>query len=411
MEELFFELKQKVYEKLDINLDVSDEDLYKVIDVCIYEISQHRAISVHNRELLRQQLYNSIKRLDILQELLEDDDITEIMINGYKDIFIEKKGRITKWNKQFESREKLEDIAQRIAAMSNKTINEAIPIVDTRLADGSRVNMVLSPIAIDGPVITIRKFYDTPIDIDRLIELGSITKEAADFLELLVKCRYNIFVSGGTGSGKTTFLNALSNFIPKDERVITIEDSAELQIQGVGNLVRLEVRKSNMECDNEVSIRDLIRSSLRMRPDRIIVGETRGEEALDMLQAMGTGHDGSLSTGHSNSSKDMLTRLRTMVLMGIDMPAEAIDRQIASAIDIIVHLKRMRDKTRKVWEITEVCGYKNNEFELVPLYKYVEEGEDKNGNIIGTLKRQNNSIKNTEKLEWSKDTGTMQCKS
>ena len=386
MEELFFELKQKVYEKLDINLDVSDEALYKVIDVCIYEISQHRAISVHNRELLRQQLYNSIKRLDILQELLEDDDITEIMINGYKDIFIEKKGRITKWNKQFESREKLEDIAQRIAAMSNKTINEAIPIVDTRLADGSRVNMVLSPIAIDGPVITIRKFYD-------------------------VKCRYNIFVSGGTGSGKTTFLNALSNFIPKDERVITIEDSAELQIQGVGNLVRLEVRKSNMECDNEVSIRDLIRSSLRMRPDRIIVGETRGEEALDMLQAMGTGHDGSLSTGHSNSSKDMLTRLRTMVLMGIDMPAEAIDRQIASAIDIIVHLKRMRDKTRKVWEITEVCGYKNNEFELVPLYKYVEEGEDKNGKIIGTLKRQNNSLKNTEKLEWSKDTGTMQCKS
>ena len=278
------------------------------------------------------------------------------MINGYKDIFIEKKGRITKWNKQFESREKLEDIAQRIAAMSNKTINEAIPIVDTRLADGSRVNMVLSPIAIDGPVITIRKFYDTPIDIDRLIELGSITKEAADFLELLVKCRYNIFVSGGTGSGKTTFLNALSNFIPKDERVITIEDSAELQIQGVGNLVRLEVRKSNMECDNEVSIRDLIRSSLRMRPDRIIVGETRGEEALDMLQAMGTGHDGSLSTGHSNSSKDMLTRLRIMVLMGIDMPAEAIDRQIASAIDIIVHLKRMRDKTRKVWEIIRIMN-------------------------------------------------------
>ena len=277
MEELFFELKQKVYEKLDINLDVSDEDLYKVIDVCIYEISQHRAISVHNRELLRQQLYNSIKRLDILQELLEDDDITEIMINGYKDIFIEKKGRITKWNKQFESREKLEDIAQRIAAMSNKTINEAIPIVDTRLADGSRVNMVLSPIAIDGPVITIRKFYDTPIDIDRLIELGSITKEAADFLELLVKCRYNIFVSGGTGSGKTTFLNALSNFIPKDERVITIEDSAELQIQGIGNLVRLEVRKSNMECDNEVSIRDLIRSSLRMRPDGIKIKKRKSE--------------------------------------------------------------------------------------------------------------------------------------
>lgn len=411
MNELFISLKKEIYDRLDDSLDISDDSLYEVIDECIYEAVAASRLSLSQRELLRKRLYNSIKKLDILQELIEDDDITEIMVNGYNNIFIEKNGRITRWNRAFESEEKLADIAQRIAALSNKIINESTPIVDTRLPDGSRINMVLPPIAIDGPVITIRKFYKTPMDIGRMIQLGSITEEAAEYLNMLVKARYNIFISGGTGSGKTTFLNALSNFIPKDERVITIEDSAELQIQGVGNLVRLEVRKSNMECDNEVSIRDLIRSSLRMRPDRIIVGETRGEEALDMLQAMGTGHDGSLSTGHSNSSKDMLTRLRTMVLMGIDMPAEAIDRQIASAIDIIVHLKRMRDKTRKVWEITEVCGYKNNEFELVPLYKYVEEGEDKNGNIIGTLKRQNNSLKNTEKLEWSKDTGTMQCKS
>ena len=411
MDELYIKLRKHVYERLDIGRDVADSELYEVIDACIYDESRNNVISIRQKEELKQRLYNSIKKLDILQELLEDDSITEIMVNGSDSIFMERNGSIERWNKKFESENKLSDVAQRIAAMSNHMVNEASPIADTRLEDGSRVSIVLPPVAINGPIITIRKFYRTPMDIERMIQAGSITVEAADFLKLLVKAKYNIFVSGGTGSGKTTFLNALSNFIPKDERVITIEDSAELQIQGVGNLVRLEVRKSNMECDNEVSIRDLIRSSLRMRPDRIIVGETRGEEALDMLQAMGTGHDGSLSTGHSNSSKDMLTRLRTMVLMGIDMPAEAIDRQIASAIDIIVHLKRMRDKTRKVWEITEVCGYKNNEFELVPLYKYVEEGEDKNGNIIGTLKRQNNSLKNTEKLEWSKDTGTMQCKS
>ena len=405
MEELFFELKQKVYEKLDINLDVSDEDLYKVIDVCIYEISQHRAISVHNRELLRQQLYNSIKRLDILQELLEDDDITEIMINGYKDIFIEKTGRITKWNKQFESREKLEDIAQRIAAMSNKTINEAIPIVDTRLADGSRVNMVLSPIAIDGPVITIRKFYDTPIDIDRLIELGSITKEAADFLELLVKCRYNIFVSGGTGSGKTTFLNALSNFIPKDERIITIEDSAELQIKNAANLVRLEARNANVEGKNEVTIRDLLKASLRMRPDRIIVGEIRGAEAIDMLQAMNTGHDGSLSTGHSNSAKDMISRLETMVLMGMDMPSAAVKQQIASAIDLIVHLGRMRDKSRKVLQIAEVLNLQNGEIPLRTIYEFEEQGKGEDGKVEGKLVRRAETLENNAKMAAAGITG------
>ena len=397
MDELFKSLKKEIYDNLDISLDISDECLYEVIDECIYRAASVNRLSLSQREKLRRRLYNSIKRLDILQELLEDEEITEIMVNGYNNIFIEKNGRITRWDREFESEEKLSDIAQRIAAMSNKIINESTPIVDTRLSDGSRVNMVLPPVAIDGPIITIRKFYKTPMDIKRMIQIGSITKEAADFLQMLVKARYNIYISGGTGSGKTTFLNALSNYIPKNERIITIEDSAELQLTGVDNLVRLEVRRANMEGDNEVTIRDLIKSSLRMRPDRIIVGETRGEEALDMLQAMGTGHDGSLSTGHANSPKDMLVRLRTMVLMGMNMPVEAIDRQITSAIDIVVHLQRMRDKTRKVVEITEVCDYGENGFELVPLFRFVEEGEDENGYIIGELKKQA-ELGNTGKL-------------
>lgn len=398
MNELFISLKKEIYDRLDDSLDISDDSLYEVIDECIYEAVAASRLSLSQRELLRKRLYNSIKKLDILQELIEDDDITEIMVNGYNNIFIEKNGRITRWNRAFESEEKLADIAQRIAALSNKIINESTPIVDTRLPDGSRINMVLPPIAIDGPVITIRKFYKTPMDIGRMIQLGSITEEAAKYLNMLVKARYNIFISGGTGSGKTTFLNALSNYIPKDERILTIEDSAELQIAGVDNLVRLEVRRANMEGDNEVTIRDLIKSSLRMRPDRIIVGETRGEEALDMLQAMGTGHDGSLSTGHANSPKDMLVRLRTMVLMGMSMPAEAIDRQIASAIDIVVHLKRMRDRTRKVVEITEVGDYGEDGFELIPLFSFVEEGEDESGKIIGKLKKTEARLKNTGKF-------------
>ena len=381
MNELFISLKKEIYDRLDDSLDISDDSLYEVIDECIYEAVAASRLSLSQRELLRKRLYNSIKKLDILQELIEDDDITEIMVNGYNNIFIEKNGRITRWNRAFESEEKLADIAQRIAALSNKIINESTPIV-----------------AIDGPVITIRKFYKTPMDIGRMIQLGSITEEAAEYLNMLVKARYNIFISGGTGSGKTTFLNALSNYIPKDERILTIEDSAELQIAGVDNLVRLEVRRANMEGDNEVTIRDLIKSSLRMRPDRIIVGETRGEEALDMLQAMGTGHDGSLSTGHANSPKDMLVRLRTMVLMGMSMPAEAIDRQIASAIDIVVHLKRMRDRTRKVVEITEVGDYGEDGFELIPLFSFVEEGEDESGKIIGKLKKTEARLKNTGKF-------------
>ena len=399
MEGLYQTIRHKVYQNLDVGHDITDDELYQVIDRCIYETSREKIISIRQKEELRSRLYNSIKKLDILQELLDDDEITEIMVNGTECIFYEKQGRIKKWDRQFESEEKLADIAQRIAAMSNRMVNEASPIVDTRLNDGSRVNIVLPPVAIDGPVITIRKFYDTPLTIERLMELGSITQEAACFLEKLVKSRYNIFISGGTGSGKTTFLNVLSDYIPSDERVITIEDSAELQLHNISNMVRLEARMANAEGGNAVSIRDLIKSSLRMRPDRIVVGEVRGAEALDMLQAMNTGHDGSLSTGHSNSPKDMLTRLETMVLMGMSMPVDAIRTQIASAIDIIVHLARQRDKSRKVVQIAEVGNYQNGEIELTPLFKYVEKGETKDGRILGGLVRQSACIKRTEKLE------------
>ena len=399
MEGLYQTIRHKVYQNLDVGHDITDDELYQVIDRCIYEASREKIISIRQKEELRSRLYNSIKKLDILQELLDDDEITEIMVNGTECIFYEKQGRIKKWDRQFESDEKLADIAQRIAAMSNRMVNEASPIVDTRLNDGSRVNIVLPPVAIDGPVITIRKFYDTPLTIERLIELGSITPEAACFLEKLVKSRYNIFISGGTGSGKTTFLNVLSDYIPSDERVITIEDSAELQLHNISNMVGLEARMANAEGGNAVSIRDLIKSSLRMRPDRIVVGEVRGAEALDMLQAMNTGHDGSLSTGHSNSPKDMLTRLETMVLMGMSMPVDAIRTQITSAIDIIVHLARQRDKSRKVVQIAEVGNYQNGEIELTPLFKYVEKGETKDGKILGGLVRQSACIKRTEKLE------------
>ena len=399
MEELYKQIRHNVYQNLDIARNITDDELYSVIDSCIYDASRQKIISIRQKEELRNRIYNSIKKLDILQELLENPDITEIMVNGKDNIFYEKSGYIEKWNKHFDSEQKLADIAQRIAAMSNRMVNEACPIVDTRLEDGSRVNIVLPPVAMDGPVITIRKFYDKPLTIDRLIELGSITEEAAHFLEKLVKSRYNIFISGGTGSGKTKFLNVLSDYIPDDERVITIEDSAELQLHNIKNLVRLEARMANSEGNNAVAIRDLIKSSLRMRPDRIVVGEVRGAEALDMLQAMNTGHDGSLSTGHSNSPKDMLTRLETMVLMGMNMPIDAIRTQIASAIDIIVHLARQRDKSRKVVQIAEVGDYKNGEIELTPLFRFVEKGEGKDGRILGKLVRQNADIKRTEKLK------------
>lgn len=392
-EEIFNELKRSIYSELDITRELEENYIYDLIDRKIENYSQNKIIPLTLKESLKQRLFNSIRKLDILQELLDDDSITEIMINGYRNIFIEKKGQIIRYKGQFESDEKLADIAQKIAAMSNRIVNESSPIVDTRLEDGSRVNIVLPPVALNGPVITIRKFYESPLSLEKLIEINSITKEAAIFLENAVKSRLNIFVSGGTGSGKTTFLNALSNFIPEDERVITIEDSAELQLTRVNNLVRLEARNANIEGKNAISIRDLIKSSLRMRPDRIVVGECRGGEALDMLTSMNTGHDGSLSTGHSNSSEDMLIRLETMVLMsGIEMPLDAIRQQIASAIDLIVHLKRMRDKTRKVVEITEVLNYEDGTIKLNPIFLFKEEGEDEEGKILGSLQRTNNKL-------------------
>lgn len=377
--------------------DITDVALKQVIGECVQEESGLYMISIRQKEELEESVFNAIRRLDVLQELLEDDTITEIMINGKDDIFLERNGHITKWDKSFENEERLEDIAQKIASLSNKIVNISSPIADTRLEDGSRVSIVLPPVALNGPVITIRKFYKDALTMEKLIETGSLTQEAADFLKMAVKSKYNIFISGGTGSGKTTFLNALSEFIDNDERVITIEDAAELQINHVKNLVRLEARDANIEGKNEVTIRDLIRASLRMRPDRIIVGEVRGKETLDMVQAMSTGHDGSLSTGHGNSPKDMMTRLETMVLMGIDMPVAAIRQQLTSAIDIIIHLGRLRDKTRRVLQIAEVVGVSRGEVKFNKLFEFAENAES-NGRVLGELKATGNKLVNTQKM-------------
>lgn len=336
---------------------MEDQEIYRQIDDLILEETRNRYVSLRRKEALRTELFNSIRKLDILQELIDDDSVTEIMVNGTEGIFLERNGRLLCWEKKITSKEKLEDMVQQIAGRCNRIVNESVPVADARLSDGSRVSLVLPPVALNGPVITIRRFPKNPIHMDRLVELGAVTTEAAAFLRALVRSGYNIFISGGTGSGKTTFLNALSDFIPKEERIITIEDNAELQIQGAENLVRLEARQANTEGKNPVTIRDLIKASLRMRPDRIVVGEVRGEEALDMIQSMNTGHDGSLSTGHANSPRDMLSRLETMILMAMELPLSAIRRQIASAVDILIHLGRMRDRSRKVMEIVEITGY------------------------------------------------------
>lgn len=380
--------------------DITDVALKQVIGECVQEESGLYMISIRQKEELEESVFNAIRRLDVLQELLEDDTITEIMINGKDDIFLERNGHITKWDKSFENEERLEDIAQKIASLSNKIVNISSPIADTRLEDGSRVSIVLPPVALNGPVITIRKFYKDALTMEKLIETGSLTQEAADFLKMAVKSKYNIFISGGTGSGKTTFLNALSEFIDNDERVITIEDAAELQINHVKNLVRLEAREANIEGKNEVTIRDLIRASLRMRPDRIIVGEVRGKETLDMVQAMSTGHDGSLSTGHGNGPKDMMTRLETMILMGIDMPVAAIRQQLTSAIDIIIHLGRLRDKTRRVLQIAEVVGVSRGEVKFNKLFEFAENAES-NGLVLGELKATGNKLVNTQKMHFA----------
>lgn len=386
-EEIANYIRTQILLRTDPGHDIGDDELSALINRILIEIKSKYIINVVDRMNIAAFLMNDIKKLGILQELLEDDTITEVMVNGYNNIFYERSGHILKWDKQFESKEKLCDIVQRIAAKSNKIINESVPIADTRLDDGSRVNIVLNPVAIDGPVVTIRKFYNTPLSMDRMIELNSITKEAADFLKELVENKYNIFISGGTGSGKTTFLNALSNYIPSDERIITIEDSAELQLSGTDNLVRLEARNANIEGNNEISIRELIKASLRMRPDRIIVGEVRGGETIDMLQAMNTGHCGSMSTGHANGPEDMMVRLETMVLLGMDIPLKAARNQIASAIDIIVHLGRLSDKSRRVISISQVGKKVSDNIVLTPIYEFLEEGEDEKGKIKGSLKR------------------------
>ena len=391
-------IKQEVLDRIDMMDQQDDAAIKELIDDSLEKSENFHVIPLSKRIQLSKEIFYSIRRLDILEELTEDPKVTEIMINGKDNIFIERDGRIYKWNKAFESDSKLEDVIQQIVAKCNRTVNESSPIVDARLANGSRVNIVLPPISLSGPIVTIRKFPDKPIDMDKLISFGAISKEVVLFLEKLVKAKYNIIISGGTGSGKTTFLNALSNYIPKDERLITIEDSAELQIQGVSNLVRLETRNANVEGCKEITIRDLIKSSLRMRPDRIIVGEVRGSEAIDMVQALNTGHDGSLSTGHANSAKDMLARLETMILMGMDLPLSAIRGQLASGIDIIVHLGRLRDKSRKVLCIEEVLELKDNSIETNVLYQFEEEGENDEGKIIGTLQKKEELV-HKEKLK------------
>ena len=379
---------------------LKDDELYVKLEKLVSEQLGEVYVPIQERVNLTDELYSSIRGLGLLDMIIKDDDITEVMINGTDEIFIEKSGKIQRLNQSFDSQRKLEDIIQRIVGRAGREVNQSNPIVDTRLPDGSRVSVVLPPVALKGPTLTIRKFSKIPMTVEQLIKYKSITPQIAKVLETLVKAKYNIFISGGTGSGKTTFLNALSNYIPNTERVITIEDSAELQIVGIDNLVKLETRNSNSSGKGSITIRDLIKTSLRMRPERIIVGEVRGAEALDMLQAMNTGHDGSLSTGHANSTVDMLSRLETMVLMGAEgLPLEAIRQQIASAVDIIIHLSRLRDHSRKTMEITEVVGLKDGEIELNPLYVFEENEESTMERVVGELKRTKNPLKNTFKLE------------
>lgn len=380
-------LRQQVLEKLDYAKELSDKEVLECIDQVILQQEQLKMLPIAISRQLRADLFDSLRGLDILQNLIDDPSITEIMINGPDCIFVEREGRLAQLETGFESVEKLKDVIQQIVAGCNRVVNEASPIVDARLKNGARVNIVMTPIALDGPTVTIRRFPDKPITMERLIENKSLSPEVADFLKMLVTAKYNIFISGGTGSGKTTFLNVLSGFIPKDERIITIEDSAELQLQGLKNLVRLETRNSNVEGCLEITIRDLIRASLRMRPDRIIVGEVRGAEAADMMQCLNTGHEGSMSTGHANSARDMLSRLENMILMGMEIPLEAIRRQLATGIDIIVHLGRLRDKSRRVLEIVEVTGYEEQGIRLNTLYEFEEMGEDESGRVEGALRK------------------------
>lgn len=404
--EITNDILEEVYRRtahaLEGQRDVSDEHIKdQALKIFKDMYPNEGYISVANMHMIADYTFNTMRKLGPLQSLLDDKSISEIMINGPKHIFIERSGRVTESDVKFDSGKQLEDIIQRIVSKVNRTVDASNPICDARLEDGSRVNIVLGPIALNGPVVTIRKFPDSVIQISDLIKWGSLTTRAADFLEAAVRAKYNIFVSGGTGSGKTTFLNALSNFIPEDERIITIEDSAELQILNVPNIVRMETRNANAEGKGAVTIKDLIKSSLRMRPERIVVGEVRGAEALDMLQAMNTGHDGSLSTGHANSTKDMLSRLETMVMQGSDFPIEAIRQQIGSAIDIIIHLGRLSDKSRRTLSIDELIGYEHGEYIIQPLFKFERQKDLVNGKIVGGLVRTDNPLKYMHKFEMS----------
>lgn len=388
-DEQLFERVEKMLEMRVSNSRMEDPEV----------AAYYSSLSFKRRRELANTVFESIRGLGILGKIITDKSITEVMINGYDNIFVERDGKLTRLDDKFESQERLRNIITKFVQDMGRSINESNPIVDTRLADGSRVNVVLDPIALNGPIVTIRRFPEEGMTIQKLINYGSITPEAAIFLEKLVKAKYNIFIAGGTGSGKTTFLNALSNYIPATERVITIEDSAELQIRNVPNLVRLETRNANSAGVGGISMRDLIKSSLRMRPERIVVGEVRGAEALDMLQAMNTGHDGSLSTGHANSAQDMLSRLETMVLQGAaGLPLEAIRQQIASAVDIIIHLSRMRDSSRKTMEITEVVGLKDNQIIMNPLYKFEEDEKSTVRKVSGSLVRTKNAMVHPDKF-------------
>ncbi len=386
------QITEEVRKELELVRGIDDEIVSRLIDEAVENHSKKRKAPLHNEEEIKKEIFNSIRRLDVLQSFIDDEEVTEIMVNGLHSIFIEKGGRLYDTGKAFSDKERLQDIIQQIAAGANRTVNTASPIVDARLASGARVNVVLDPVAINGPILTIRRFPKDPISVRQLIETGSVTEETLAFLKKLVEAKYNIIISGGTGSGKTTFLNILSGFIPKTERIITIEDSAELQIRGISNLVRLETRNANVEGVKPITIRDLIKASLRMRPDRVVVGEVRGEEAIDMLQAMNVGMDGSLSTIHANSAKDALSRLEAMMLMSTEVPIAAIRRQMASGIDIIIQLGRLRDKSRHLLEVIEVKGYDGNEIETQALFSFREEGE-KDGRVEGRTIKENDLIK------------------
>ena len=380
---------------MDYTKNLQDEDVRKAIDNVLLSDEEARWAPLKK---VKEEIFCSLRRLDVLQPFIDDPTITEIMVNGAENIYVEQAGTVKKAVCQFETKEKLQDVIQQIVAGCNRVVNEASPIVDARLPDGSRVNIVMAPVALNGPIVTIRRFPEKPITMEDLIRWNSITPEAAALLQKLVRAKYNILISGGTGSGKTTFLNVLSGFVPREERIVTIEDSAELQLQGLDNLVSLETRNKNAEGCQEISIRDLIRASLRMRPDRIIVGEVRGEEAVDMLQALNTGHDGSMSTAHANSAGDLLFRLENMIMMGMDIPLNAIRRQISTGVDIIVHVTRMRDKSRRVEEIREVLGMEGDTILTQVLYAVEEEENSKEVVVMGNLKKKGELLR-VEKLK------------